>query len=152
MPRSQRGKAVDIADAAVVRRIIDRKNREICRAYADGDADRVAAIFSEQCSQMPPNAPPLVGREAVRRFWAEATRWGRWNFEIEAREVLLEGDVAAERGAYTLRLEAGPEAPPGFEAQQDSGNYLVVWRREGDGEWRAFWDAAVSDRPSAPKS
>lgn len=143
---------MDIADPSAVRRIIDRKNREICRAYADGDADRIAAIFSEQCWQMPPAAPPLVGREAVRRFWAEATRWGRWNFEIEAREVLLAGDVAAERGAYTLRLEAGPEAPPGFEAQQDSGNYLVVWRREGDGEWRAFWDAAVSDRRPASKS
>ena len=42
--------------------------------------------------------------------------------------------------------------PPGFEPQQDSGNYLVVWRREGDGEWRAFWDAAVSDRPPASNS
>ena len=143
---------MDIADPSNVRRIIDRKNREICVAYAEGDADRVAAIFSEQCCQMPPDAPPLVGREAVRRFWAEATRWGRWNFVIEAREVLLDGDVAAERGAYTLRLEAGPEAPPGFEAREDSGNYLVVWRREADGEWRAFWDAAVSDRSSAPTS
>ena len=134
-------------DPAEVRRIIDRRNTEICRAYAAGDADAVASIFSKHCWQMPPNAPPNVGREAVRRYWDEATRWGRWHFVIEAREVLLDGEIAAERGAYALRLEAGPEAPPGFEPQQDSGNYLVVWRREADGEWRAFWDAAVSDRP-----
>ena len=137
-------------DPAEVRRIIDRRNAEICRAYAAGDAEAVASIFSEDCWQMPPNAPPNIGREAVRRFWAEATRRGRWHFEIEAREVLLNGEIAAERGAYTLRLEAGPEASPGFEPQQDSGNYLVVWRREADGEWRAFWDAAVSERPLAP--
>ena len=130
-----------------VRRVIDGHNREICRAYAAGDADAVAAIFSENCWQMPPNAPPLVGRAAVRNFWAEATRWGRWDFDIQAREVLVSGDMAVERGAYTLRLAAGPEAPPNFEAKEDSGNYLVVWRREADGEWRAFWDAAVSDRP-----
>ncbi len=151
MPRSGRGKAVDIEEAEDVRRIIDRQNAEICRAYREGDADAVARIFSEHCWQMPPNAPPLVGREAVRRYWAEATRWGRWDFEIEAREVVVRGDIAAERGAYTLRLEAGPEAPAGFESGEDSGNYLVVWRREADGEWRALWDAAVSDRPSAAK-
>ena len=138
---------MDIEDAEDVRRIIDRQNAEICRAYREGDADAVARIFSEHCRQMPPNAPPLVGREAVRRYWAEATRWGHWDFEIKARELLVRGDVAAERGAYTLRLKATSEAPPGFESAEDSGNYLVVWRREADGEWRAFWDAAVSDRP-----
>ena len=144
---------MDIDDAPEVRRLIDRNNREICRAYAAGDADAVAAIFAEDCWQMPPNAPPLVGREAVRQFWAEATRWGHWDFDIEAREVLVSGDLAAERGAYALRLKAGPNAPAGFESREDSGNYLVVWRREGDGEWRAFWDAAVSDRPPlVPKS
>ena len=135
---------------AEVRRIIDRRNAEICRAYAAGDADAVASIFSEDCWQMPPNAPPNIGRAAVREYWAEATRWGHWDFLIEAREVMVSGETAAERGAYTLRLGAGPEAPAGFEPQEDSGNYLVVWRREADGEWRAFWDAAVSDRPPKP--
>lgn len=136
-----------MTDPAEVRRIVDRKNAEICRAYAAGDAEAVAAIFSEQCWQMPPNAPPSVGRDAVRRYWTGAMRWGRWNFAIEARELLVRGDIAVERGAYTLELGAGPEAPPGFAPQQDSGNYLVAWRLEEDGEWRAFWDAAVSDRP-----
>ena len=138
---------MDIDDADQVRRIIERRNHEISQAYRAGDADAVAAGFAEDCWQMPPHAPPLVGREAVRQFWAAATRWGRWHFDLDAQELIVAGDIAVERGAYRLRVEAGVEAPPGFESQEDSGHYLVVWRRDADGEWRALGDAPVSDRP-----
>ena len=136
-------------DAAEVRRIIDRNNAEICRAYAAGDVDAVAAIFAEDCWQMPPHSPPSIGRDAVREFWREATGWGRWNYTIDAQELLVGDGIAVERGAYTLQFEAGPAAPPGMPSE-DSGNYLVLWRRDGDGEWRALWDAPVSDRPIGP--
>jgi hypothetical protein len=51
-----------------------------------------------------------------------------------------------ERSSYTLRYTARPGAggPPSLE---DRGNWVNVWRREGDGQWRIFWTIAASAVP-----
>jgi hypothetical protein len=33
----------------------------------------------------------------------------------------------------------------------DHGNYVTYWREEPDGEWRAVWDAPVSEVPANQK-
>ncbi len=137
-------------DAAEVRGIIEGHNANLVRCYATGDIDSVAEVFASDAWQMPPNAPPLVGREAIRRFWRDAVRWGMWEFSLEAQAVEVSGPLAVERGKYRLRFTAEPETPPGMTSFEDWGNYLVHWRREGDGEWRIVGDAPVSERPQAP--
>ena len=64
-------------DAAKVRRI-ESHNANAMRWYAAGDADSVANLFAADAWQMPPNAPPLVGREVIRAFWKNALNRG-WN-------------------------------------------------------------------------
>ena len=45
--------------------------RAVSAAYLEavqaGDADRAAALFTEDAMMMPPNQLPIVGREAIRR-------------------------------------------------------------------------------------
>lgn len=134
-------------DADAVRREIERHNASAIRAYATGDADALAALFAEDGWQMPPNNPPLIGREAVRGFWREALKWGRWDFTLRVQNVAVSGPLAVERGTYVLGFTAGAAAPPGMASFEDRGNYLVHWRREGDGEWRIAADAPVSELP-----
>jgi uncharacterized protein (TIGR02246 family) len=134
-------------DASAVRRIIDRHNSDAARWYAAGDVNSVASLFAEDAWQLPPNNPPLVGREAIRQFWTQAMKWGKWDFTLSAQDVSVSGPIAIERGAYVLKFTAGPGAPPGLASFQDRGNYLVHWRHERDGEWRAVGDAPVSEVP-----
>lgn len=130
-----------------VREIIERKNSNAVQWYAEGDIDSLAAIFAEDAWQMPPNNPPLIGREAIRRFWSDAVKWGSWEFTLDTQQVDVSGPLGVERGKYVLRFAASPNAPPGMTSFEDRGNYLVHWRLEEDGEWRIVADAPVSELP-----
>ena len=88
---------------------------------------------------------PVVGRDSLRAFWTSAFKWGQWTFSLKAQDVVTSGSIAVERGRYTLAFKPGPQAP--MPALQDRGNYVVFWRQDPDGQWRAVWDAPVSEIP-----
>lgn len=136
-----------MADNIDIRALIEGINSRICGAYAAGNADGVAEAFAEDCWQMPPHADPLVGRAALRAFWTQALQWGHWQFTLDIQDVVVSGAIAVERGMYVVEFQAGPTAPPGFNSMRDTGNYIVMWRKEHDGQWRAVWDAPVSNVP-----
>ena len=142
-----------MSQSRAVREIIERLNANLCEWYASGNVEAVAEAFTEDCWQMPPHAEPLVGRVALREFWKQAVQWGQWHFTLKTDDVVVAGSTAVERGTYLLEFAAGPAAPPGLVSSRDRGNYLVMWRLEQDGRWRAAWDAPVSAVPlPAPAS
>ena len=134
-------------DAGRVREAIVRNNANAVRWYAAGDAESLAGMCAEGAWQMPPNQLPLKGREAIRQFWRQAFQWGKWDFTLETQDVDVSGPLAVERGKYVVRFTAGSGAPPGMASFEDRGNYLVHWRHEADGQWRAVGDAPVSELP-----
>lgn len=136
-----------LSETGSARELIERTNARIAEAYAAGDVDAVVAAFTEDCWQMPPHAEPLVGRAALRGFWEQAFQWGTWRFTLETQDIVVSGAVAVERGKYRLNFTAGPAAPPLLPSFDDTGNYVVMWRRDPDGPWRAVWDAPVSSVP-----
>lgn len=132
-------------DTQAVRQIIDEHNAELERWYAAGQIDSVANRFTEDVWQLPPNRPPLIGRDSLRQFWTKAVGWGKWEFDFAVQDVIARDSLAVERGRYTLKFTAGPQAP--MPSLTDEGNYVVLWRQDPDGQWRIVWDAPVSVRP-----
>ncbi len=134
-------------DAGEVRTAIEGRNAVIEQAYSHGDAAAVAAAFVADGIQMPPNHAPLVGRAAIEQYWTPLMAAGHVQFSLNTQQVATQGDLAVERGTYTLRFIASDNPPAGLASFEDSGSYLVQWRREPDGQWRAVADAPVSQRP-----
>ena len=133
-----------MSDVNDVRRIIERHNADLAGWYASGDIEQVAARFAEDCWQMNPGMPPLVGRAALRSFWQEAQQLGKWEFDLQLQDLTMSGPLAVERGLGTLTFTAGPGAPESMDSYVEKANYVAVWQLEEDGEWRILWDAPVS--------
>ncbi|TRZ46346.1 YybH family protein [Robertkochia solimangrovi] len=127
-----------------VKTIIDNKNKQIQQWYATGMIDSVAMYFTEDCIQLPPNQPPLVGRDNLIKGWKQNIQFGKWIFDLRVQEVKASGDLATELGQYTLTFEPYENAP--IPAMSDKGKYVVLWEKT-EGDWKIVWDAPVSELP-----
>lgn len=118
------------------------------RAIADADAavvlardwDALAARFTSDAVRMPPGAPAIEGREAIRASLAATPPMQDFTF----RMVSVEGDghMAYMRAAWTVAV-----ALPGAPALRDSGKILIVFEKQPDGSWLTVADAWNSDIP-----
>ena len=108
------------------------------------DAAGIAELYAEDGAVMPPNAPIGKGRAAIQKTWASMMNTPGFNLTFNPEQIVLSssGDMALDRGTYQLTI-----APSG-RAQNDTGKYVVVWRKIGN-EWKAAADIFNSDGPPA---
>lgn len=129
------------ARSAALERILE----EYRRAWETGDAELAASLFTEDATyQENPFSEPLAGREAIRRYWGQATashrevrfRWkrlgsaGNLNFvEWDCEFLRADGGRKLElRGVMLIELRGGRIA-----------NFREFWhRRETAGGQAAY--------------
>ena len=141
-------KKKEATDVAAARASIDSVNAKVEGWYAANQPDSVASLFARDAWLMPPNDAAVVGQDSIRGFWRNMLRMGKWAFDLRAEDVIASDSVRVERGQYTVKFTPNANAPiPAFD---DRGNYVTVWRRQSDGQWRIGWDAAVSSVPLQP--
>jgi uncharacterized protein (TIGR02246 family) len=88
-------------------------------------------IYTRDARILPPGAPMISGREAIKKFWSEMVQSANaTGVVLAAVDVLLAGDCAVEIGKATLTVE-----PPGQSAAQIEMKFVVYWREE-DGRWK----------------
>lgn len=112
---------IEILRNARLQRLLDR----------DIDA-MIDGFYAPNVRLLPPDRPPLEGIEAVRAFWHQAPDRGLIDLELRSSGVEGAGDMLYETGAFrrTLRPRHG-------HPFKDLGKYLVVYRRQPDGQYRA---------------
>jgi uncharacterized protein (TIGR02246 family) len=88
-------------------------------------------IYTADARILPPGAPMIKGREAIKKFWADMiTGANAKSAVLTSVEVTSTGEDAVEIGKAVLTV-----APPGQDDAQMEAKYVVFWRRE-DGRWK----------------
>jgi ketosteroid isomerase-like protein len=93
--------------------------------------DALDQIYTAEARILPPGAPLISGRVAIKKFWSDLIQSMNAKAAVlESVDVQVAGDGLVEIGLATLTAE-----PPGQSALQLEMKYVVYWRQE-DGLWK----------------
>jgi ketosteroid isomerase-like protein len=115
------------------------------RSVANKDAGTlVNGFYSDDAVLMPPNHPAVEGKANIQTFLQGLMDQGATGITLETIRHDGEGDLAYAQGKYVLTLTT-----PDGTSVDDTGKYVVTYRRQTDGGWRVVTDFFNSDNPPA---
>jgi len=109
-------------------------------AHADRDWDKLATHYTDDAILMPPFAPIITGRNAIRNWFSENENFT--SVQIEIIDIQGYEDLAYVRGKSLVIIEK-----PGQDTVTIEGKYLDIRRRSADGSWKVFIDMFSPDNP-----
>lgn len=98
------------------------------------------ALYEEDASELPPNQAAVQGKPAIQA-WDQAFPPFS-NFQEQSLEIEGRGDLAYDRGTYSLTV-----TPAGAAPIEDHGKYLTIWRKQAGGLWKISRTMFNSDLP-----
>ena len=102
-------------------------------------------LYEDDAIELPPNQAAVQGKAAIQA-WDEAFPPFS-NFQGQSLEIEGRGDLAYDRGTYSMTI-----TPPGATPIEDHGKYLSIWRKQAGGLWKVSRVMFNSDLPvPAPK-
>ena len=124
-----------------------RAHGNYVRVINSNDIDSLTSMMSEDVVFLAANAPPIVGKPAVRAWAVDYLKAFRTKWDKPVQEFVVSGDYAFERYKYT-----STDSPVGGGKDVvDTGWGLVVYHREADGTWRVARDAFGPDHEPSGK-
>lgn len=127
------------ASAAAIRAAV----AEWQKAIDARDVEKCAAFYTADASIFPPRAPVITTAEGRHEFWKQflADAGVKTTLQTWRIEVARSGELAYESGAFT---EAGKDSKG--KATAAKGKYVVVWKKQPDGNWKAAADIFNEDK------
>ena len=111
-------------------------------AVTAGDAAKVAALYTADGIEMPPDHALVKGRAAIEAFNKELFGMAAAKLAITSMESEAVGSVAYDAGTYTqeLAMKAGGTIT-------ESGKYVVVMKKDTTGAWHIAYLAYNRNEP-----
>lgn len=106
----------------------DLFDREV---FGHRNFDALDEVYTSDARILPPGAPMVTGRTAVKQFWSDLVTGAHAKSAVlSSIDVMQAGDGIVEIGRAVLTV-----APPGQVEAQMEAKYVVYWREE-DGRWK----------------
>jgi ketosteroid isomerase-like protein len=91
----------------------------------------VDGFYAEDAQVLPPNTPKVTGKAAILEFWKAVIAAGMSDVHLETTDIAASGDIAYGVGDYSYMMGG----------RKTEGKYVVVYRRQPDGRYKAIVDA-----------
>jgi uncharacterized protein (TIGR02246 family) len=112
------------------------------KASLAADAKAIAALYTEDAVEMPPNHPMVKGRTAIEQYYTKQFGGSAklQSLALTKIESNASGDIGYEVGTYRQTITDGQHPI------NDAGKYTVVMTRVG-GVWKVAYAIYNSDTP-----
>jgi len=112
------------------------------KAAQANDVNGAVASYADDADWLPPNAPMVHGKTAIRAGWAKLM--GNPGFTIDWQinklEVARSGELAYAIYTCQMALDGANGTPI-----TDQGKDMAVWKKQSDGSWKIVADTFNSD-------
>ena len=102
----------------------------------------VNGFYAEDARLLPPNQPPVEGKAAISQLWGAFLPILE-ELTLDTTFVDVSGDLAYGTGTFHMKTTPGAPMPA-----EDRGKYVVIYRRQSDGGWKAVVDMFSSNGPA----
>lgn len=113
------------------------------KAASDKDLDKTVSFYADDAHMYPFNAPMTATKEDIRKVWTDllSTPGGSLSVSTSKVEVAKSGDIAYETGTFELSQNDAQGQPA-----KTPGKYVVVWKKQAGGQWKAVADIFNTDK------
>lgn len=121
--------------------------RETVAAWSEAagakDLDKCVSFYTDDASVLPFNAPIATGKDQIRKVWSQLLSNPGFSIRFEQIkiEVARSADLAYEIGTFDLTL-----ADQTGKTAATRGKYVVAWKKQTNGEWKAAADIFNTDQ------
>ena len=134
---------VSAPDADAETRTIQSLANDWFKAIAAKDLEKTLSFYAPDAQYLSAGRPAAVTPDERRKLWVED--YGTPGFASEEAttqiEVARSGELAYQRGAYVSRARNDKG-----EIGTSTGKFLVVWKKQASGSWKAIIDIDNSDQ------
>jgi len=111
------------------------------------DLERTLPFWSDDATILGPDAPPVAGKDAIRKYVAGAFAIPGFSilWTTEKIEVAQSGDLAYSTGTDRISMSG----PDGKTISSDN-RAVVIWKKQADGSWKCIVDVMTpAEAPGA---
>jgi uncharacterized protein (TIGR02246 family) len=122
---------------------IRKADAEWSHAAEAKDLEKTVSFYAEDGSVLPFGAPIATGKEQVRQVWSHLMSLPGFSLTFAPTKVQVAkaGDLAYDVGTFALKLNDAQG-----NATTTPGKYVVVWKKQADGAWKAVADIFNTDK------
>jgi ketosteroid isomerase-like protein len=139
------------APSGAARTEVESATAAFHEALRTNDTDAFMSYVADDVVLMPPGEAAVRGKPAMRAWYATfLSQYRTSSLTLSGRDVVVGEGFAVESGTF----EWGLTPVAGGAPVVDRGNYMQVWKRQPDGNWRfeqEIWNSSASAAQPAVK-
>jgi uncharacterized protein (TIGR02246 family) len=112
------------------------------------DLERVLPFWADDATILPPGAPAITGKAAIRQYvsGAFATPGFSITWKTEKVELSKSGDMAYSSGIDRISVTT-----PDGKSVTEENRGVAIWKKQPDGSWKCVLDVMSPAAPSDAK-